>query len=165
MIHLRPSRNILRQFTPMTGRRYIHTPNAFRRSAQPSSLLRTLPPSLPQRHLGIVSRCLSQTATVRDKAVTPQLTESQEGAQSPDAVDRWANTPAYDLTFTCKECSDRSTHRVSKQGYHKGTVLITCPGCKSRHLISDHLKVIIVIGMLHAPSHLLTPSRFSQTRP
>jgi mitochondrial protein import protein ZIM17 len=49
--------------------------------------------------------------------------------------------PSYELTFTCKKCSTRSSHRVSKQGYHHGTVLITCPGCKNRHLISDHLKV------------------------
>ena len=52
-----------------------------------------------------------------------------------------AEPPAYDLTFTCSPCKKRSTHRVSKQGYHKGTVLITCPECKNRHLISDHLKV------------------------
>ncbi|KAF2273996.1 zf-DNL-domain-containing protein [Westerdykella ornata] len=38
-------------------------------------------------------------------------------------------------------CATRSSHRVSKQGYHHGTVLITCPGCKNRHLISDHLKI------------------------
>ena len=51
------------------------------------------------------------------------------------------DAPAYELTFTCKRCAERSTHRVSKQGFHHGTVLITCPGCKNRHLISDHLKV------------------------
>ena len=49
--------------------------------------------------------------------------------------------PAYQLTFTCKPCSTRSSHRVSKQGYHHGTTLITCPSCKARHLISDHLKI------------------------
>lgn len=49
--------------------------------------------------------------------------------------------PVYELTFTCKPCSHRSTHNVSKHGYHKGTVLITCPDCKNRHLISDHLKI------------------------
>lgn len=49
--------------------------------------------------------------------------------------------PAYEMTFTCKVCETRSTHRISKQGYHKGTVLIACPGCKNRHLIADHLKV------------------------
>jgi len=49
--------------------------------------------------------------------------------------------PSYELTFTCKVCETRSSHRLSKQGYHKGTILISCPGCKNRHLISDHLKI------------------------
>ena len=30
---------------------------------------------------------------------------------------------------------------MSKQGYHRGTVLIQCPGCKSRHVMSDHLGI------------------------
>ncbi|KAI9766379.1 MAG: hypothetical protein M1835_007207 [Candelina submexicana] len=30
---------------------------------------------------------------------------------------------------------------MSKQGYHKGTVLITCPECKNRHVMSDHLRI------------------------
>jgi protein import protein ZIM17 len=49
--------------------------------------------------------------------------------------------PAYEITFTCKPCLTRSRHRITKQGYHKGTVLITCPHCKNRHVISDHLRV------------------------
>ena len=49
--------------------------------------------------------------------------------------------PSYEMTFTCKACQHRSSHRMSKQGYHHGTILITCPGCKGRHLIADHLKV------------------------
>lgn len=48
---------------------------------------------------------------------------------------------AYEMTFTCKPCSTRSSHRVSKQGYHYGSVLISCPECKNRHVISDHLGV------------------------
>lgn len=52
--------------------------------------------------------------------------------------------PEYEMTFTCTPCSTRSTHRVSKQGYHKGSVLITCPECKNRHVISDHLGVCIL---------------------
>lgn len=49
--------------------------------------------------------------------------------------------PSYDITFTCTPCSTRSTHRISKQGYHYGSVLIKCPECKNRHVISDHLKM------------------------
>ncbi|KAI1134945.1 DNL zinc finger-domain-containing protein [Hypoxylon sp. FL0543] len=49
--------------------------------------------------------------------------------------------PHYELTFTCVPCSERSTHTISKQGYHKGSVLITCPSCRNRHIISDHLNI------------------------
>ncbi|KAG9237510.1 DNL zinc finger protein [Amylocarpus encephaloides] len=49
--------------------------------------------------------------------------------------------PEYQMAFTCTPCGTRSTHRVSKQGYHKGSVLITCPECRNRHIISDHLKI------------------------
>lgn len=49
--------------------------------------------------------------------------------------------PHYELTFTCVPCAQRSTHTISKQGYHKGSVLITCPSCRNRHVISDHLKI------------------------
>lgn len=60
------------------------------------------------------------------------------GQESPPPEDL---QPAYQLTFTCKPCKTRSAHRVTKQGYHHGTTLITCPNCKVRHLISDHLKI------------------------
>ncbi|KAF8536205.1 DNL zinc finger-domain-containing protein, partial [Trichophaea hybrida] len=49
--------------------------------------------------------------------------------------------PSYHLTFTCRPCQARSTHTVSKQAYHGGTILIQCPGCKNRHVITDHLKI------------------------
>ncbi|KAL5120865.1 hypothetical protein ACEQ8H_001051 [Pleosporales sp. CAS-2024a] len=60
---------------------------------------------------------------------------------APDSRLERDQVPSYELTFTCNVCSTRSSHRLSKQGYHHGTVLITCPDCKNRHLISDHLKI------------------------
>lgn len=103
-------------------------------------------------------RCLMQTPHVTRRStrlpvkIRPQshLRHSSSSAfpnASPDALPhkpaphRNPNEPVYQLTFTCKKCLNRSSHTVSKQGYHKGTVLITCPGCKNRHLISDHLKI------------------------
>ncbi|CAF3450284.1 hypothetical protein SNK03_000665 [Fusarium graminearum] len=47
----------------------------------------------------------------------------------------------YQLSFTCVPCGHRSHHNVSKQGYHYGSTLITCPSCRNRHVISDHLHI------------------------
>jgi protein import protein ZIM17 len=47
----------------------------------------------------------------------------------------------YQLSFTCVPCEHRSHHNISKQGYHTGSTLITCPNCRNRHVISDHLKI------------------------
>lgn len=49
--------------------------------------------------------------------------------------------PQLMIAFKCKKCDTRSSHVMSKQAYTSGTVLVTCPGCKNRHLIADHLKV------------------------
>ncbi|KAI1383588.1 DNL zinc finger-domain-containing protein [Hypoxylon trugodes] len=54
---------------------------------------------------------------------------------------RKLSEPHYELTLTCVPCGDRSTHHISKQGYHQGSVLITCPSCRNRHIISDHLNI------------------------
>lgn len=60
---------------------------------------------------------------------------------SEEIKQRKLQEPHYELTFTCVPCSERSTHTVSKQGYHKGSVLITCPSCRNRHIISDNLNI------------------------
>lgn len=49
--------------------------------------------------------------------------------------------PKMMIAFTCKKCDTRSSHTMSKQAYEKGTVMISCPHCKVRHLIADHLKI------------------------
>lgn len=65
------------------------------------------------------------------------------GANEEQNAARRAEEPAYQISFTCKPCGTRSTHRMSKHGYHKGTVLITCPSCYNRHVIADHLGIFL----------------------
>ncbi|KUJ18568.1 zf-DNL-domain-containing protein [Mollisia scopiformis] len=83
-------------------------------------------------------------------ANTPAPTPEPRPAHAPPLPKQTSNTnttypfpskPEYEMTFTCKPCSTRSSHRVSKQGYHYGSVLITCPECRNRHVISDHLNI------------------------
>ncbi|CAB3382267.1 Hypothetical predicted protein [Cloeon dipterum] len=45
----------------------------------------------------------------------------------------------FNLIYTCGVCSHRNSHFISKHAYEKGVVIVTCEGCKNRHLIADHL--------------------------
>lgn len=43
------------------------------------------------------------------------------------------------IGFTCRVCDQRTHRTISRQAYLHGVVLVECPGCKNRHLISDRL--------------------------
>ncbi|RMZ72982.1 dnl zinc finger domain-containing [Pyrenophora seminiperda CCB06] len=91
--------------------------------------------------------CPSTIPLIPARVRIPSLVRFESSAASPtspnapDSRLEREQVPSYELTFTCNVCKTRSSHRLSKQGYHHGTVLIQCPDCKNRHLISDHLKV------------------------
>jgi len=113
----------------------------FHHAARTSTSLLPRPtrPALSTSRSTQIPRCARHESTeVNHKPLTDRPDTASEPARPRDI-------PAYEMTFTCKACETRSSHRVSKQGYYHGTVLITCPGCKARHLISDHLKVSLAV--------------------
>ncbi|XXG95011.1 hypothetical protein Hte_001271 [Hypoxylon texense] len=120
-------------------------PRLFNSILRPS---RTISPSIlrpyPRLHrtLQPAARRLAHTIP-KPRSPAPPSTESKSASSaSPSkAKPRKLLEPHYELTFTCVPCSGRSTHTISKQGYHKGSVLITCPSCRNRHIISDHLNI------------------------
>lgn len=112
-------------------------PSLLRTSIAPAARCRPAPPLHHLHHQHQQPRRHESTASP-SRAPNP-LTDRKENA--PDAGAQREEVPSYEMTFTCRVCKDRSSHRISKQGYHKGTILITCPGCKNRHLIADHLGV------------------------
>ncbi|OJZ80948.1 hypothetical protein ASPFODRAFT_147032 [Aspergillus luchuensis CBS 106.47] len=76
------------------------------------------------------------------KPLTDRSADASTDAQNEEQNRlRREQEPAYQITFTCKPCGERSSHRMSKHGYHRGTVLIKCPSCDARHVIADHLNI------------------------
>ncbi|KAI5798966.1 DNL zinc finger domain protein [Geopyxis carbonaria] len=107
--------------------------------------------------LRILSRSLLRTASalrpaprflaprIRVPSYTPRRLNSSSTtapATTPaPETDEREPPPSYQLHFTCRPCQERSSHTVSKQAYHHGSVLVQCPGCSNRHVITDHLKI------------------------
>ena len=95
----------------------------------------------PSRFLCNLQKRYSSTTIPSYKNSFPSKPASAPASQNDALPGPPNNPPSYELTFTCKPCGRRSSHSISKQGYHHGTVLITCSGCKNRHVISDHLNI------------------------
>ncbi|KAJ6788019.1 hypothetical protein PWT90_01131 [Aphanocladium album] len=94
------------------------------------------PPPPSERVQTEPSQESASAAAAEPPAWQPEDAPASEG-ERPDAK----NPAYYQLSFTCVPCSHRSHHNISKQGYHTGSILITCPSCRNRHVISDHLNI------------------------
>jgi len=135
-IIMRSSTSLLRGIARSTAPRTARVSHAERIPALAKRLFHTPRTSAAIRPSLVLSRArLPSTVRFESSAAPPTSTDA------PDSRLEREQVPSYELTFTCNVCKTRSSHRLSKQGYHHGTVLIQCPGCKNRHLIADHLKV------------------------
>eukprot|EP00579_Thalassiosira_antarctica_P001110 CAMPEP_0201866110 /NCGR_PEP_ID=MMETSP0902-20130614/795_1 /ASSEMBLY_ACC=CAM_ASM_000551 /TAXON_ID=420261 /ORGANISM="Thalassiosira antarctica, Strain CCMP982" /LENGTH=247 /DNA_ID=CAMNT_0048391011 /DNA_START=44 /DNA_END=787 /DNA_ORIENTATION=+ len=45
----------------------------------------------------------------------------------------------FKIQYTCKVCSTRNSHSVTRIAYRNGVVIAQCKGCPSKHLIADNL--------------------------
>lgn len=133
---LRPT-HYIKTSTPLPQHRLFsnQAPSAIIPTPLLLSQTRRLPPLLASP----ISRLL-HTSSPRLSSPSPSVptTTTDPSTSLPSSQE---SQPQYQLTFTCKPCTHRSTHTISKHGYEKGTILITCPNCKNRHVVSDHLKI------------------------
>ncbi|KPM38957.1 hypothetical protein AK830_g7576 [Neonectria ditissima] len=124
---------------------------SFRASLPPRALLQ--PPFIARAIIARAAHSIPRPPAPRPSknAGTNQTSPKSTGSRPRNPISSTAPKsegsrpevkPAYyQLSFTCVPCGHRSHHNVSKQGYHKGSTLITCPDCRNRHVISDHLNI------------------------
>ncbi|CAG7920639.1 unnamed protein product [Penicillium olsonii] len=110
-------------------------------STQPLRSRSPLSSVLPHSRIFAPTQLRYNSSTPRPLTEAPKSQTEKEAEWEAANQERRKNEEAYRITFTCKPCGHRSAHRMSKQGYHRGTVLIQCPSCQSRHVMSDHLGV------------------------
>lgn len=107
----------------------------------PSYLHRIPTYTLRQNSTQFPSSSSSSSRRLTDREGKDKDTTQSDAESKAQTAERHANEEAYKIVFTCKPCGHRSAHRMSKQGYHRGTVLIQCPSCQARHVMSDHLGI------------------------
>jgi len=138
--------------------RPVHSLLSYKSLTSTRSLSTRFPSQLSQFYYAASKPSLTRPAyalplnTIRHNSTSRPLTQDPASRNETDAereaknAERRKNEEAYRITFTCKPCGERSSHRMSKQGYHRGTVLIQCPSCQNRHVMSDHLGVFFDKG-------------------
>lgn len=87
--------------------------------------------ALGQRRIHTTSLRLSQSS--------PSSSSSAPARTSTESEQADPQEPRLSLTFTCTvtDCDERSTHQFTRRAYERGIVLVTCPKCKNRYVVSQ----------------------------
>ncbi|KAJ6086164.1 hypothetical protein N7486_010445 [Penicillium sp. IBT 16267x] len=137
----------MRPFLPQSFRalRTLSTKTTSTTSTRFLSTQLTRPQALPRASTLGRTRFIVPSVIRHNSTANPLTADASQPENDAERErrneERRSKEEAYRITFTCKPCGERSTHRMSKQGYHRGTVLIQCPSCKNRHVMSDHLGI------------------------
>ncbi|PYI36521.1 zf-DNL-domain-containing protein [Aspergillus indologenus CBS 114.80] len=131
-------------FASASSRPFTHLTPRSPRPLRPTTTTTTL---LSARHKSTTTTTTPPSQPTEESSNSTNTLTDRHSSAATDAAHAEQNRlrreqePAYQITFTCKPCGGRSSHRMSKHGYHRGTVLIQCPTCSNRHVIADHLNI------------------------
>ena len=85
--------------------------------------------------LGYSAAQVDSMEPARAAAIIAKGTPSSKMGQSRPKRKR----DRFELQFTCNVCDGPNSHSISRHAYQNGTVVVTCPGCQSSHLVADNL--------------------------
>lgn len=88
-------------------------------------------------HAGVTTRSLDPIERVRTFA--SDVRNPEEATNVPLSASEANSRKDLYMMFTCGQCETRAVRGFSRQAYENGVVIVTCPGCSSKHVVADRM--------------------------